>query len=121
MKKHKIDSEMSIFESMTEAPGMGPLMEAFKTMARQMNLIEDQPVMHWGIMIWGIGVMIFLLMLGVGLLSYWWTTNPKKVDKNNNKPGSKATNKKTQAVKVSDKMTRKSPRKSEPKKLKLDK
>ena len=109
---------MSIFESLPEAPDMRPLMEAFKTMARQMNLMDDQPVMHWG-MIWGIGVMIFLLMVGFSLLSYWWAT--KTVDKNNNKPRSKAPNKKTQAKKVSDKTARKSPRKSKPRKVQLNK
>ena len=111
---------MPIFESIAEAPGIGPLIEAFKTMARQMNLMEDQPVIHWG-MIWGIGVMIFLLMIGFSLLSYWWATNPKTVDKNNYKPRSKPSNKKTQAVKVSDKTARKSPRKSKPRKVHLDK
>ena len=110
---------MPIFESIAEAPGMGPLMEAFKTMARQMNLMEDQPAIHWG-MIWGIGVMIFLLMVGFSLLSYWWATNPKTVDKNNYKPRSKPSNRKTQAVKVSDKTGRKSPRKSKPRKVQLD-
>ena len=111
---------MPIFESIAEAPGIGPLIEAFKTMARQMNLMEDQPVIHWG-MIWGIGVMIFLLLVGFSLLSYWWAANPKTVDKNNNKPRSKAPNKKTQGVKVSDKTARKSPRKSKPRKIRLDK
>ena len=111
---------MPIFESIAEAPGIGPLIEAFKTMARQMNLMEDQPVIHWG-MIWGIGVMIFLLLVGFSLLSYWWATNQKTVDKNNYKPRSKPSNKKTQAVKVSDKTTRKSPRKSKPRKVQLDK
>ena len=67
---------------MPEAPDMRPLMEAFKTMARQMKIMEDQPVIHWG-MIWGIGVMIFLLMVGFSLLSYWWATNQKNFDKNN--------------------------------------
>ena len=111
---------MSIFESLPEAPDMKPLMEAFKTMARQMNLMDDQPVINWS-MIWGIGVMIFLLMVGFSLLSYWWATNPKTVDKNNYKPRSKPSNKKTQAVKVSDKTARKSPRKSKPRKVQLDK
>ena len=111
---------MPIFEFIAEAPGMGPLMEAFKTMARQMNLMEDQPIIHWG-MIWGIGVMIFLLTVGFSLLSYWWATNPKTVDKNNNKPRSKAPNKKTQGVKVSDETARKSPRKSKPIKVQMDK
>ena len=106
---------MPIFESIAEAPGIGPLIEAFKTMARQMNLMEDQPVIHWG-MIWGIGVMIFLLIVGFSLLSYWWATNPKTVDKNNYKLRSKPSNKKTQAVKVSDKFARRSPRKSKTRK-----
>ena len=110
---------MSIFESLPEAPDMRPLMEAFKTLAR-MNLMDDQPVMNWS-MIWGIGVMIFLLMVGFSLLSYWWATNPKTVDKKNNKPGSKAPNKKTQAAKVSDKTARRSPRKSKTRKVQLDK
>ena len=107
---------MTIFESLPEAPDMKPLMEAFKTMARQMNLMDDQPVINWS-MIWGIGVMIFLLMVGFSLLSYWWATNPKTVDKKNNKPGLKAPNKKTQAVKVSDKIARRSPRKSKTRKV----
>ena len=110
---------MSIFESLPEAPDMRPLMEAFKTM-QQMNLMDEQPVINWSMM-WGIGVMIFLLMVGFSLLSYWWATNPKTVDKNNNKPRSKAPNKKTQGVKVSDKTARKSPRKSKPIKVQLDK
>ena len=110
---------MPIFESIAEAPGIGPLIEAFKTMARQMNLMEDQPVIHWG-MIWGIGVMIFLLIVGFSLLSYWWATNPKTVDKKNNKPGFKAPNKKTQAEKVSDKTARRSPR-TKTRKARLDK
>ena len=110
---------MPIFESIAEAPGIGPLIEAFKTMARQMNLMEDQPVIHWG-MIWGIGVMIFLLMVGFSLLSYWWATNPKTVDNKNNKPGFKAPNKKTQAEKVSDKTARRSPR-AKTRKARLDK
>ena len=111
---------MTIFESLPEAPDMKPLMEAFKTMARQMNLMDDQPVINWS-MIWGMGVMIFLLMVGFSLLSYWWATNTKTVDKKNNKPGSKAPNMKTQAVKVSDKTVRRSPRKSKPKKVQPDK
>ena len=110
---------MSIFESLPEAPDMRPLMEAFKTM-QQMNLMDEQPVINWSMM-WGIGVMIFLLMVGFSLLSYWWATNPKTVDKNNNKPRSKAPNKKTQGVKVSDKTARKSPRKSKPIKVQMDK
>ena len=111
---------MPIFESIAEAPGIGPLIEAFKTMARQMNLMDDQPVVNWS-MIWGIGVMIFLLMVGFSLLSYWWATNPKTVEKKNNKPGSKASKKKTQTVKVLNKTARRSPRKSKPRKVQLDK
>ena len=111
---------MSIFESLPEAPDMRPLMEAFKTMARQINLMDDQPDL-WIRMICGIGVMIFLLMVGFSLLSYWWATNPKTVDKKNNKPGSKTPNKKTQAVKVSDKTARRYPRKSKTRKVQLDK
>ena len=67
---------MSIFQSMPETPDLGPLMEAFKTMA-QMNLFEDQPGMHWGLKIF-MGVMIILLIVGVTMLSYWWATNQKK-------------------------------------------
>ena len=111
---------MSIFDYLPEAPDMKPLMEAFKTMARQMNLMDDQPVINWS-MLWVIGVMIFLLMVGFSLLSYWWATNPKTVDKKNNKPGFKAPNKKTQAEKVSDKTARRSPRKSKTRKVQLDK
>ena len=95
-------------------------MEAFKTMARQMNLMDDQPVINWS-MLWVIGVMIFLLMVGFSLLSYWWATNPKTVEKKNNKPGSKASKKKTQTVKVLNKTARRSPRKSKPRKVQLDK
>ena len=73
---------MSIFESMPETPDLGgPLMEAFKTMA-QMNLFEDQPGMQLGLKIF-IGVMIILLIVGVSMLSYWWATNQKNLDKNN--------------------------------------
>ena len=104
----------------SQALDMRPLMEAFKTRARQMNLMDDQSVINWS-MICGIGVMIFLLMVGFSLLSYWWATNPKTVDKKNNKPGSKAPNKKTQAAKVSDKTARRSPRKSKTRKVQLDK
>ena len=111
---------MSIFESLPEAPDMRPLMEAFKTMARQMNLMDDQPVINWS-MLWVIGVMIFLLMVGFSLLSYWWATNPKTVEKKNNKPGSKASKKKTQTVEVLNKTARRSPRKSKPRKVQLDK
>ena len=110
---------MTIFESLPEAPDMRPLMEAFKTMARQMNLMDDQPVINWS-MIWGMGVMIFLLMVGFSLLSYWWATNTKTVDKKNNKSGFKAPNKKSQAVKVWDKTARRSPR-TKTRKARLDK